>query len=69
MVIYFVGGAIGSATTGLAYGTGGWPAVVVLGAGYSGAALVLWIISEVTGVGHRRGAGTTGTLPHASAPG
>ncbi len=69
MVIYFVGGAIGSATTGLAYGTGGWPAVVVLGAGYSGAALVLWIISEVTGIGHRRGAGTTGTLPHASAPG
>src|SRR5664279_2509845 len=43
MVIYFVGGAIGSATTGLAYGTGGWPAVIVLGAGYSGAALVLWI--------------------------
>jgi len=69
MVIYFVGGAIGSATTGLAYGTGGWPAVIVLGAGYSGAALVLWIVSEVTGIGHRRGAVTTGTLPHASAPG
>jgi predicted MFS family arabinose efflux permease len=47
MVTYFTGGAIGSATTGLAYGTGGWPAVIVLGACYSGLALVLWVASEL----------------------
>ena len=32
MVTYFIGGAIGSAATGVAYGAGGWPAVIVLGA-------------------------------------
>lgn len=55
MVTYFVGGALGSAAAGLAYGTGGWPAVIVLGACYSGGALLLWALSEVTGVGRARG--------------
>jgi predicted MFS family arabinose efflux permease len=54
MVTYFVGGALGSATTGAAYAAGGWTAVVVLGAVYSGSALLLWVVSEVTGIGHRR---------------
>ena len=52
MVTYFVGGAIGSATTGLAWAAGGWSAVIVLGVGYSGAALLLWVVSEFTGIGH-----------------
>ena len=47
MVTYFVGGAIGSATTGAAYGAGGWSAVVLLGIGYSAAALVVWALSRV----------------------
>jgi hypothetical protein len=56
MVSYFVGGALGSATTGAAYAAGGWTAVVVLGVAYSGSALLLWVLSELTGIGHRRGA-------------
>ena len=52
MVTYFVGGAIGSATTGLAWAAGGWSAVIVLGVGYSAAALLLWVVSELTGIGH-----------------
>jgi predicted MFS family arabinose efflux permease len=69
MVTYFVGGAIGSATTGLAYSTDGWPAVVVLGTCYAGAALVLWITSEATGIGHKRGAGATGAVPRTRSTG
>ena len=46
MVCYFVGGAIGSSTAGLVYSGGGWSGVVVLGAAYSGAALVLWLVSQ-----------------------
>jgi predicted MFS family arabinose efflux permease len=46
MVTYFIGGAIGSATTGLAYASGGWSAVVLLGTCFSGAGLVLWVSSE-----------------------
>ncbi len=61
MVTYFVGGAVGSATTGLAYGAGGWDAVVLLGTAYSGCAFVLWLVSEATGLGRmprtRHGAG------------
>jgi predicted MFS family arabinose efflux permease len=64
MVTYFLGGAIGSATTGLAYGSGGWPAVAVLGIGYAAAALVLWSVSEITGIGHRQAAvARTGSAP------
>jgi predicted MFS family arabinose efflux permease len=47
MVTYFIGGAVGSATTGLAYGTGGWNAVIILGFCYSGAGLALWLVSEI----------------------
>jgi predicted MFS family arabinose efflux permease len=45
MVTYFIGGAIGSATTGVAYGAGGWSAVIPLGFVYSGACLALWLVS------------------------
>jgi predicted MFS family arabinose efflux permease len=54
MVSYFVGGAIGSATTGVVYASGGWPAVVVLGLGYSGAGLVLWSLGQVLGLARDR---------------
>lgn len=52
MVSYFVGGSIGSATTGIAYASGGWSDVVLLGIGYSAAGLLLWLASQVTGIGH-----------------
>ncbi len=47
MVCYFIGGALGSAATGLAYGRGGWAAVIVLGSCFSGAGLVVWAGSQV----------------------
>jgi predicted MFS family arabinose efflux permease len=65
MVSYFIGGAIGSATTGLVYGADGWSGVMVLGACYSGAGLVLWLISEA----FRSHRGPLGRLaPHAARP-
>ena len=59
MVTYFVGGSIGSASTGLAYGMGGWPAVIILGLCYSGAALAVWTAAELA----RRRAGGGGARP------
>jgi predicted MFS family arabinose efflux permease len=47
MVSYFIGGAIGSAATGLAYAAGGWASVMTLGACFSGAGLLLWTVSEL----------------------
>ena len=47
MVTYFVGGAVGSASTGVAYGIGGWSDVVVLGLVFAGAGLILWSSSEL----------------------
>jgi predicted MFS family arabinose efflux permease len=47
MVSYFIGGAIGSAATGLAYAAGGWSSVMILGACSSGAGLLLWAVSEL----------------------
>ena len=47
MVSYFIGGAVGSAATGLAWASGGWPAVIVLGLIFSGAGLVLWMASRI----------------------
>jgi predicted MFS family arabinose efflux permease len=61
MVIYFIGGAIGSATTGLVYGADGWSGVIVLGACYSGASLALWVVSEVVR-SHSR------SIAHSSSP-
>ncbi len=55
MVLYFAGGALGSATTGAAYSVGGWTAVVALGAAYSGAGVLVWALSKVTGFGHAVG--------------
>jgi predicted MFS family arabinose efflux permease len=46
MVCYFIGGSIGSATTGIVYSGSGWRGAVILGAAYSGAALVLWLVNQ-----------------------
>ncbi|HEY7915336.1 MAG TPA: MFS transporter [Acidimicrobiales bacterium] len=54
MVTYFIGGAVGSATTGLAYAADGWPGVIVLGVCYSGLGLALWLASQAGVI--RRGA-------------
>ena len=53
MVTYFIGGAVGSATTGLAYAADGWPGVIVLGACYSGLGLALWLASQAGLIRHR----------------
>lgn len=42
MVFYSFGSAIGAAATTLAYATAAWQGVVMLGAGFSGVALVVW---------------------------
>lgn len=47
MVTYFVGGAVGSAATGVTWGIGGWPAVVLLGVAFAGAGLAVWALSEI----------------------
>ena len=44
---YFLGGACGSASSAIAYGMGGWPAVVVLGAGVSVLCVVIWAGTEL----------------------
>ena len=54
MVSYFIGGALGSASTGVAYGAGGWPAVIVLGLCFSGSGLVLWLVSTAVATRRRR---------------
>ncbi|WP_296991523.1 MFS transporter [Thalassospira sp. UBA1131] len=47
MASYFLGGACGSASSAIAYGAGGWPAVVVLGAGVSVLCVVIWAGTEL----------------------
>ncbi|GGS37363.1 MFS transporter [Actinokineospora fastidiosa] len=40
---YFLGGALGSAASGIAYAAGGWPAVCLTGAVLAAAALGVWV--------------------------
>jgi predicted MFS family arabinose efflux permease len=47
MVAYFLGGAVLSALTSVLYSSGGWSAVCILGAGTAGAALLIWLISDI----------------------
>jgi predicted MFS family arabinose efflux permease len=64
MVTYFVGGALGSAATGVTWSAGGWPAVVLLGVGFAGAGLLVWALGEIAsgrrsrGTRRRSGAGS-----------
>ncbi len=46
MVVYFLGGAIGSATAGAAWQFDQWAGVVTLGLFYSGLALMIWIFAS-----------------------
>ncbi len=68
MVTYFLGGAIGSATTGLAYGSGGWPAVAVLGIVYAGLALAVWLVGQLLGSRAGRGSPPRRPAPIGSRP-
>lgn len=43
MVVYFAGGAAGSALSAWLYGARGWSGVCALGIGFAGAAFVLWL--------------------------
>jgi predicted MFS family arabinose efflux permease len=55
MVSNFSGGLIGSVLSATLWGAGGWPAVCLLGAGMSLAALALWtVLSRVPALGPRR---------------
>jgi predicted MFS family arabinose efflux permease len=42
MCVNFAGGVVGSASSATIYGIGGWPAVCLVGAGFSALALVVW---------------------------
>jgi predicted MFS family arabinose efflux permease len=54
MVTYFIGGSLGSATTGITYAAGGWHAVVELAAAFGVLALLLWAASEVLALHSRQ---------------
>lgn len=43
MCVNFMGGVVGSASSAAIYGSGGWPAVCLVGAGFSAVALALWL--------------------------
>ncbi|MFI6513246.1 MFS transporter [Streptosporangium sp. NPDC050855] len=49
MTCLFLGGAAGSALTSLAWVSGGWTGVCVLGAVLSAGTVVLWVLERVTG--------------------
>ncbi|MFD6159955.1 MFS transporter [Nocardia sp. NPDC060256] len=53
MAFYSLGSALGAITTTWAYSTWGWSAACWLGAAYSLAALVVWGLAQVTGIGRR----------------
>ena len=50
MVVYFLGGAIGSATAGAAWQSDQWAGVITLGCFYSGLALMIWIFASFASV-------------------
>jgi predicted MFS family arabinose efflux permease len=47
MVIYFIGGAAGSALSGMVYARRGWGGVCVLGEVFAGLSFVLWLVTLV----------------------
>jgi predicted MFS family arabinose efflux permease len=56
MTSYFVGGAVGSATSAIVFGSFGWPGVCLLGAAYAIIAVALWLTER----GPRGGVRTNG---------
>jgi predicted MFS family arabinose efflux permease len=47
MTMYFTGGALGSAGSGLAYGRWGWAGTCAIGAGFGVVALLVWAAGEL----------------------
>jgi predicted MFS family arabinose efflux permease len=47
MVCYFIGGAVGSLTAGVIYGSDGWGGVCLLGAGFGGLTLALTVYERI----------------------
>ncbi|MEU4504578.1 MFS transporter [Streptomyces sp. NPDC024089] len=64
MVFYSIGSAAGALAATTLYAAAGWSAVCVLGAGFSGLALVVWALTES---GATRPAGKMSTTTHAPA--
>jgi len=54
MTSYFIGGTLGSASSAVVFGRGGWSAVCILGATYAGVALLFWLAGWVGAVGQRQ---------------
>jgi len=54
MTSYFIGGALGSASSAVVFGRGGWSAVCILGATYAGVTLLFWLTGWVGTVGQRQ---------------
>jgi predicted MFS family arabinose efflux permease len=52
MFIYFVGGAIGSASSASVYPRFGWHGVCLLGAGFSLCSFLLWVLTLTTSLRH-----------------
>ncbi len=52
MTTYFIGGAVGSATSAAAFGAAGWTGVCLLGAGYAGLTVLAWLTGGI-GAGGR----------------
>ncbi|NGO68493.1 MFS transporter [Streptomyces sp. SB3404] len=57
MTTFFVGGAVGSALTSVVWGSGGWPAVCVLGAVLGAVAVLLWLTERIRAVQPSRRSG------------
>lgn len=51
MTSYFIGGAVGSAASALVFARAGWPGVCLLGLGFVGVALGLWLTELGSGAG------------------
>ncbi|WP_051175263.1 MFS transporter [Nocardia exalbida] len=63
MAFYSLGSALGALTTAWAYSTRGWQASCWAGAAYSLAALVVWGLTQVSGITRPGAAGAPGPRP------
>jgi predicted MFS family arabinose efflux permease len=66
MTLYFVGGALGSALSTIAYADHGWPGVCVLGAIISAAAVAVWLGTVIRPQQNQTAAETSETSPGSS---
>ncbi len=49
MIFYSIGSALGAITATATYARYGWSGITILGAAFSGIALVVWIVSQLFG--------------------